>query len=119
MEEKKFDAYTGAWVLFWYADPYQIWHSSQADVPKGSNIVGFRNKQADALMEELRATIEPEKRTELLRALHRIIYAEQPYTFIYTPRFPYCYRAVLENVIYAKEKPLNDITPWASSASDG
>jgi peptide/nickel transport system substrate-binding protein len=119
MEEKKFDAYTGAWVLFWYADPYQIWHSSQADVPKGSNIVGFRNKQADALMERLRVTIEPEKRTELLRDLHRIIYAEQPYTFIYTPQFPYCYRAVLENVIYSKEKPLNDITPWASSLSDG
>jgi peptide/nickel transport system substrate-binding protein len=119
MDEKKFDAYIGAWLLSWYTDPYQIWHSSQADVPKGSNAVGFRNKEADALLERLRETLDPAKRVELARAFHRIVHEEQPYTFIYTPRFAYCYRSGIEHVVYAKERPLYEVTPWSSTIADG
>jgi peptide/nickel transport system substrate-binding protein len=119
MDERKFDAFTGAWLLTWYADPYQIWHSSQADVPKGSNYMSFRNKQADALLERLRATLDPAQRVEIARAFHRIVHEEQPYTFIYTPRFAYCYRSGLQNVIYAKDRPLNELMPWSSTIGDG
>lgn len=119
MDERNFDAIIGAWLLTWYADPYQMWHSSQADVPKGSNYLGFRNKQADALLERLRVTLEPAQRIEIARAFHRIVHEEQPYTFIYTPRFAYCYRSGLENVIYAKDRPLNELTPWSSTIGDG
>jgi ABC-type transport system substrate-binding protein len=119
MDEKKFDAYIGAWLLSWYTDPYQIWHSSQADVPKGSNAVGFRNKEADALLERLRETLDPAQRVEIARAFHRIVHEEQPYTFIYTPRFAYCYRRGIEHVVYAKERPLYEITPWSSTIADG
>ena len=119
MEEKKFDAFTGAWGLPWAMDPYQVWHSSQADVPKGSNRVGFRNAKADALMEELRVTLDPKKRTELLQAFHRIVHAEQPYTFLFTPKIPFCHRTTIQNLIYAKERPLQDIQPWWSTQLDG
>jgi peptide/nickel transport system substrate-binding protein len=119
MDEKQFDAFTGAWLLTWYTDPYQMWHSSQADVPKGSNQVGFRNPQADALLEQLRATLDPGKRIELSRAFHRILHEEQPYTFVYTPRNAYCYKSGLQNVVYAKERPLNESTPWWSTIGDG
>jgi peptide/nickel transport system substrate-binding protein len=118
-DERKFDAYTGAWSLLWSTDPYQIWHSSQADVPKGSNRVGFRNKQADALIDELRGTLDPGKRTELLRAVHRIIHEEQPYTFIYTPKFPQCHRQEVKGVIYSKVRPVPDFQPWWSTRVDG
>ena len=119
MEEKKFQAYVGTWGVLWSSDPYQVWHSSQADVPKGSNRVGFRNAKADAIIEELRVTLEAEKRTELLRAFHRIVHEEQPYTFMHIPKVPYCYRNTLRNVVYAKDRPQADLRMWWSEQADG
>ena len=119
MEEKKFDAYTGAWGLPWSQDPYQLWHSSQADVPKGSNQVGFRNAKADALIEELRNTLDKDKRTVMFRDLHRIIHEEQPYSFMFVPRFADCYRKGLEGVIYSKTRPVANVLPWWSTRTDG
>ena len=119
LDEKQFQAYLSGWALLWSNDPYQTWHSSQADVPKGSNRVGFRNAQADALIEQLRVTLEPAKRTELYRAIHRIINEEQPYTFLYVPKIPYCHRNTIKGVIYAKERPLPDLQTWWSEQADG
>jgi ABC-type transport system substrate-binding protein len=118
MEEKKFDAVTAAWALTWSTDPYQIWHSSQADVPKGSNFIGFRNKEADGLIESLRVTLDPAQRAQKLQAFHRIVHREQPCTFVYIPKSAYCYRKGLQNVIYGKERPLPDLQPWWSALSD-
>ena len=50
-----------SWGLGWETDPYQIWHSSQA-VDKGSNFVGFKDAEADKLIEEARKEFDPEKR---------------------------------------------------------
>jgi peptide/nickel transport system substrate-binding protein len=119
MDEKQFDAFAGGWALSWSVDLYQIWHSSQADIPKGSNRVGFRNKRADALIEELRATLDPAKRTQLLQEFHRIVFDEQPYTFVMTRKQPACYRNVVKNVVYAKTNPVADALPWWSTQVDG
>jgi ABC-type transport system substrate-binding protein len=118
-DEKNFDAFTGAWGLYWSTDPHQIWHSSQADIPKGSNKVGFRNAKADALIEQLRVTLDPDERTRLLRDVHRIIHEEQPYSFVLVPRFGVCYRRGLEGVIYSKVRPVVDVLPWWSTHTDG
>lgn len=117
LDEKQFDAVTLGWGLSWATDPYQIWHSSQADVPKGSNRVGFRNKQADALIEKLRVTLDIEKRTIMLREFHRIVHEEQPYSFLYVPKTPYCYRSSLKNVEYSKIRPVADLRTWWNSAA--
>jgi ABC-type transport system substrate-binding protein len=86
MNEKKFDAFTGGWGLDWAIDPYQLWHSSQADIPKGSNRVGFRNERADEIIEELRETFDEDTRLELAREFHAILHDEQPYTFFRAPQ---------------------------------
>ena len=78
MNEKQFDAYTGGWGLGWEIDPYQLWHSSQADEPKGSNRVGFRNERADTIIESLRQTFDTPKRIELAQEFHSILHEEQP-----------------------------------------
>jgi peptide/nickel transport system substrate-binding protein len=119
MEEKQFDAYISGWGLTWITEPYQTWHSSQADVPKGSNRIGFRNPKADKLIEELRVTLDPDKRTAMLRDLHRILHEEQPYTFVMIPKFPYCRRKSLQGVVYAKIRPIANTLPWWSTDTDG
>jgi peptide/nickel transport system substrate-binding protein len=119
MDEKKFDAYVAGWTTGWSQDLYQIWHSSQADIPKGSNRVAFRNKAADEIIDTLRVTMEMDKRVELLRNFHRILYDEQPYTFVMIPRVPYCRRDVLHNVVYSKTNPVADAAPWWSAQVGG
>ena len=112
MQNKDFDAYSGGWVLGWDADPYQIWHSSQADVPAGSNRGGFRNAEADAIIEEARGTFDLERRIELFHRFHEIIHEEQPYTFFFAPREVGAWRSNLHNVQFAPLRPFDLSLPW-------
>ena len=82
LDDRKFDAVTLGWVFGVEQDPYQVWHSSQAE--KGSNFVGFENKEADRLIEEGRQEFDSKKRAALYREFHRIVDDVQPYTFLYS-----------------------------------
>jgi peptide/nickel transport system substrate-binding protein len=112
MDEKQFDAFTGAWNLPWDTDPFQVWHSSQADTPKGSNRVGFRSKEADALIEQARATMDREQRQTLLRRVHRIIYDAQAVTFVRRRKIPYCWTDAVKGVRFGKMRPVAEYMSW-------
>ncbi|MFT6398926.1 MAG: ABC-type transport system substrate-binding protein [Bradymonadia bacterium] len=112
MEEKDFDAYTGGWVLGWESDPYQIWHSSQADEPAGSNRVGFRNAEADQIIEEARRTFDPTERSALFHRFHEIIHEEQPYTFWFSGLEIGAWRSELKNVNFAPIRPFTSNRNW-------
>ena len=112
MDEREFDAYTGAWGRGYPPDPYQLWHSSQADVPKGSNYVGFRRPDADSLIEALRETFDPDERTRMLREVHRIIYDEQPYTFFRVRVSPFCWWRQVRGMVFSKYRPRANSLPW-------
>ena len=83
--KKRFDACLLGWGLGFESDPYQLWHSSQADIPDSSNHVGFKNKEADKLIEEIRICFDTGKRIELCHKFHRLLHEEQPYTFLFSP----------------------------------
>lgn len=82
LDDHKFDAVTLGWVFGFDQDPYQVWHSTQAE--KGSNFVGFKNAEADLIIEEARLEFDAKKRADLYRRFHRIVDEEQPYTFLYS-----------------------------------
>ena len=56
---------------------------NEADKPKSSNRVGFRNKRADEIIETARETFDPRERQRLFREFHGIVHEEQPYTFLF------------------------------------
>lgn len=112
MEEKDFDAFTGGWVLGWESDPYQIWHSSQADEPGGSNRVGFRNAEADEIIEQARRTFDPEERAELFHRFHAIVHEEQPYTFWFSGLEIGAWRSNVENVNFSPIRPFDSSRNW-------
>lgn len=112
MEEKNFDAYTGGWGSPWESDPFQVWHSSQADVPKGSNRVGFRNKEADEIIEKLRDTFDRDERIRLSHRFHRIVHEEQPYTFLFDEKGVYCAWSEVKNIVFSKVRPITNSLPW-------
>jgi len=80
--EQKFDAaclYSApadAWI-----DPYEDWHSSQ-DVPSGNNHPGWRNAEADRLMEEMRLEFDGAKRAALFHRFNRVFHEDQPVTLL-------------------------------------
>lgn len=78
-----FDAYTAGWSLPLFPDPYSTWHSSQT-MEGGYNRVGFRNAEADKLIEDARVEFDRQKRIALYHRLHEILHDEQAYTFLYT-----------------------------------
>ncbi|MEC9443428.1 MAG: ABC transporter substrate-binding protein [Myxococcota bacterium] len=112
MNEKKFDAFTGGWGLSWEIDPYQLWHSSQADEAQGSNRVAFRNKRADEIIVELRKTFDADKRLELAQEFHRILHEEQPYTFFFSPQSVAVWQPRLQNFQVQSIRPQFYPLPW-------
>ena len=66
LRDQTYDVVIGGWSLAWDTDPYQLWHSSQADKKGSSNRARFKNKEADALLERLRSTFRQRERVELL-----------------------------------------------------
>lgn len=111
-DDREFDAVTLAWVSSPDVDFYQIWHSSQADIPKGSNRVGFRNEQADVIIEKLQREFDYDERVKLANQFHRLVYDEQPYTFFYTRKRKVYWQKSLENVRFANVRPYMNPRPW-------
>jgi ABC-type transport system substrate-binding protein len=118
MDEKNFDAFAAAWSTGWDPDLFQIWHSSQADIAKGSNRVGFRNKEADRIIEALRLTFDQDERIKLCHAFHRIVADEQPFSFFSTKKVVVCHWKEVDNVIYSKIAPNVNVLPWSVKTTE-
>lgn len=84
LDKRNFDSFIMGWAMSPDPDMYQIWHSSQ--IEKGSNYVAFNNPEADKLIEDYRASFDREARTKMCHRFHEILYDEQPYTFLFTPK---------------------------------
>lgn len=82
LNQSAFDMVTLSWTSSPESDPYQIWHSSQAE-NRGSNRIAYNNPEVDRLIEAGRTTLNKPERMETWRKIHRIIHEDQPYTFLY------------------------------------
>jgi peptide/nickel transport system substrate-binding protein len=78
-----FDAIALGWAPPFESDPGQLWHSVPAGAPKSSNFVDFKDAETDALIEKGRAELDPSRRAEIWRAIHRRVYELQPYMFCF------------------------------------
>lgn len=113
VEDKTFDALYMGWSLGTPPeDPNQLWSSEWAKEKGSSNIVGFANPDADKIIRQLEFESNPEKRKELYYAFDRIIYDEQPYTFLFSPKTLFLYRNYLQNVFIPADR--QDLVPGAN-----
>jgi peptide/nickel transport system substrate-binding protein len=84
LKKRNFDACIAGWGAGGVeSDPKQIFHSESA-LDQGSNHVGYRNPEADRLIDEARRTVDADKRMELWHKFQQIIYDDQPYTWLYS-----------------------------------
>lgn len=97
VDKADFDALVLGWTTPINPDPYQVWHSSQTH-PHQLNFIGFKDKEADDLIIKIRQEYAPDKQMEYCHRFHEIIAREQPYTFLYVPKWT----AVLDKRIVIK-----------------
>ncbi len=81
-----FDAMVLGWSMGLDPDLYQIFHSSQTGEFQ-LNFVGYRNPKADDLIVRIRQEYDHARQVAMARELHRMIAAEQPYTFLYVGKW--------------------------------
>lgn len=85
LEKKSFDMCALGWSGGLNPDPFQLWHSSQADVEGSSNHIRFKNAEADRLIESIRVMFDASERQKLYHRFHRLVHEEQPYIFLFAP----------------------------------
>jgi ABC-type transport system substrate-binding protein len=81
-----FDAVILAWAMDLNADLYQIFHSSQTSEFQ-LNFVGYKNPRADELIERIRQEYDHGRQVAMARELHRLIFEDQPYTFLHVRKW--------------------------------
>jgi peptide/nickel transport system substrate-binding protein len=112
MKKLDFDAVILGWSMgVTPPDLYQIWHSSQA-VEGGSNAVGFKNAEVDRLLEAYREEFDAEKRKQMIDRVQKIIYEEQPYTFLYMPRAVDSWSRRFRGVQWYERSKGTDMARW-------
>lgn len=65
-------------------DLYPFWDSSQIAYP-GLNLSRWSNDKGDKLLEEARITYDVDKRADLFEQFQKILIADQPAVFLYSP----------------------------------
>lgn len=117
-KKHQFDACYSAWQLnVTPEDPYQIWHSSQSE-GEGSNFISYKNPESDKLLEQNRTEFDDAKRIELLKQWQKIIYDDQPTTFLWSEPSRYLYSDRFRNTrwyAYPDSPLLNEW--WTPAAS--
>ena len=81
LDKKDFEAITLGWTSGIETDLYQIFHSDQA-ISNGDNYISYKNPVLDKLIVEARRTVDESKRMPLWQQAERILYEDQPYTFL-------------------------------------
>jgi peptide/nickel transport system substrate-binding protein len=84
IDKRRFEAVLLGWSLGREPDNYDIWHSSKTKEGE-FNFLGYANAEIDRLLEEGRKTFDQDKRREIYRKAHKIIYEDQPCMFLYVP----------------------------------
>ena len=85
-EKREFDSAILSWTSTLFPNPKQIWHSHSQE-EGGSNYIGYSNLELDNLILKANEEFDAQKRNLLLQNINRVIYADQPYTFLFEPKY--------------------------------
>lgn len=69
-------------------DTYFFWHSSQA-TETGSNLSNYKNFSADGLIEDIRNSVDEDRKTKRLNQLAKTVSNDIPAVFLYRPVYFY------------------------------
>ncbi|UCH12775.1 MAG: peptide-binding protein, partial [Candidatus Omnitrophota bacterium] len=82
INKRKFEAVLMGWGLAREPDCFDIWHSSKTKEGE-FNFISYKNHEVDELLIKGRRIFEQEKRAKIYKRIHKILYDEQPYMFLW------------------------------------
>jgi len=82
INKRNFEAVILGWALGRDPDQYSIWHSEQTKEGQ-YNFVSYKNKTVDELLVKGRSTFDQNQRQKIYREIHRLIFNDIPYIFLY------------------------------------
>ncbi|HEY8343616.1 MAG TPA: extracellular solute-binding protein [Bacillota bacterium] len=83
MEKYDFDTVLMGWTGTLFPDPEQLWHSRHINEPGGSNLPAYQNPEVDRMIDSLPEIYDPQKRTEIIKAIDKLIYQDVPYLLLW------------------------------------
>lgn len=98
---RNFQAAFVAWVIDPDLNPKSLFHSKSLP-PAGMNVVGYKNAEADELMDRAEKELDLSRRQELYQHLHEIIARDQPYLFTVQSTIKWAANRRVQNVKAAK-----------------
>lgn len=111
-KKHEFDATIASWANPTIPiDPYQIFHSSQSK-GEGSNYVSYNSPEADKLMEDYRKELDENKRTDIIKKFQQVVYDDQPYTFLWSPKSRYVYNKRFNNARFYSKRNSPNLNEW-------
>lgn len=81
---RNFETVLLGWSLALTPDAYPLWHSNSDKLGR-FNLVGYRNKEVDMLIEKGSTTINKNELSSIYKNIFKIIAEELPYLFLYIP----------------------------------
>ncbi len=78
-QDRSFDMVLAVWTFDAKEDIYEQFHSKGA-----KNFVSYKNPEVDKLLQEGIQTIDPQKRKQIYRTVHKILNHDLPYIFLWT-----------------------------------
>ena len=81
---RKFESIILGWSLGLMPDARSIWHST-SNIKGGFNLVGYKNKNVDRLIEMGEATVNRDELGKIYRKIFQEITSDLPYIFLYIP----------------------------------
>jgi ABC-type transport system substrate-binding protein len=115
IERGNFDACRLGWALSSppsHQDCYQIWHSSQIG-EKGSNHLAYANPELDRLLEACRKELDETKRRATEFKIQKLLYDDQPETYLYMPAEQRAYAKKWRNVKFYVPRPGHSLNEWS------
>ncbi|NMC00377.1 MAG: hypothetical protein GYA35_08880 [Thermoanaerobaculaceae bacterium] len=104
----KFESFLSGYSYGDDPNPFMMYHSSMAKLlpsgeGAGENDVSYSNPEVDKLLEEQLRETNPEKRAQILRKIHKIVYEDQPYTYLVVPKNLVAINKRFQNVEYSQK----------------
>jgi peptide/nickel transport system substrate-binding protein len=98
----EFQANIAAWGTGAYPDISEnIWHSKYYSVEGGRNYVGYKNPRVDELFEAAVKEFDEAKRMKMFAEIQKLIYEDQPYTFLWNRPTLWGFNRRLRGVVFS------------------
>ncbi len=100
LRKRDYEAALAGWSAGLFPDPSDIWMSETKEKPRPFNFTGYSNPKVDELIRKGLREPDKEKEARIWKEMNRLIYEDQPYTFLYW-----------KTVHFALHKRFRDVQP--------